>query len=600
MLNPDGRRLYLEALKPPVGYSLDRGYAATYSLDLLTLLIVPLSFVLFDYQGEEDLKDQTKVLEALQRTSERMTIYCQRGRISVPKVNSLLYSYLEKTVVEVNSPRGSFHPKTWLLRFAADGQPNLYRFICLTRNLTFDKSWDTLLVLDGTPVGTAQAENSPLIDFMLSLPGKAGKSSDEMSHFVENLREVKFETPPGFDGRLKFWPLGIDGYSRNPLLESADRMLIVSPFVSDGLLKWVTDKTGALCTLVSRMESLDALEKDTIEKFARVFVLDNPDIDENGDEVGQGEYSGLHAKLYVMEQGDKTRVLTGSANATNSAFSSNVEFMVEMRAGREKVSIHTMLSSEKNLFGIVLRDYQPTRDTDETDTKKKQLEAAVDQIRQKLTAHEFKLRADPGEQAGTYDLMMRLEGEEVWDAEEAEVTCWPITLQENVAVDFWDINKGNLIFKNLSVVAVTGFIAFKITLRGQSESSTARFVLNLPLEGLPDERGEKILVHIISDRNRFLRYLLFLLAEEQTYMSGFQKLVSNGSHDQRPGAGRSGIPLMEEMIRALSRNPEKIDRVSRLVQELMKTEEGRQILPEDFDLLWAPIWEARKRMVNNV
>lgn len=601
MLNPNDRKLYLEALKPPAGYTLDRGIATTFSLDLLTLLIVPLSFVLFDYDGEEDLKDQTKVLEALQRTSERLTIYCQRGRISVPKVN-LLYSYLENTVVEVNTD-GTFHPKTWLLRFTADDQPAHYRFTCLSRNLTFDKSWDTLLVLDGELKDTDQDENKPLVDYIRSLLQMEEGSALETDSIINELSRVKFEAPPGFNKDLKFWPLGIEGYRSNPLLKKADQILIVSPFVSDNLLKQVAYKTGASCILLSRIDSLDALSEETLALLEKIYVLDEPAPDEEVEEEGPGESQGnrsdLHAKLYIIEQGNKTRVLTGSANATNSGFNLNTEFLVEMRANKKDISIDSLLFSEQNPLGTVVREYRH-KASEVPAVEEKRLEDLIDEVRRMLTVCSFNLQAVPAEQKGTYDLNMWLNGEPVELMDNVQVLCWPITQQDNRAISINETAEG-ITFKNLSAASISSFMAFEVTAYGNNDKRTTRFVLNLPLNGIPEDRNEKILISIISDRNRFLRYLIFLLTEGQVNNAGLQGLIETLDENERILTGRKGdesIPLMEEMVRALSRKPEKIDRIDRLVRELKKSEEGREILPDDFNLIWDPIWEARQRMVS--
>jgi hypothetical protein len=42
MLRPHDRRVLIEALRPPQGYTVDRALATTYSLDLVALLIAPL------------------------------------------------------------------------------------------------------------------------------------------------------------------------------------------------------------------------------------------------------------------------------------------------------------------------------------------------------------------------------------------------------------------------------------------------------------------------------------------------------------------------------------------------------------------------------
>jgi hypothetical protein len=53
VLEPGQRRLLTEALRPPDGYELDHAIATTFSLDLLALLITPLSFALFDWESGE-------------------------------------------------------------------------------------------------------------------------------------------------------------------------------------------------------------------------------------------------------------------------------------------------------------------------------------------------------------------------------------------------------------------------------------------------------------------------------------------------------------------------------------------------------------------
>jgi len=47
-LGPNTREIYLSALRPPEGYTLDHAIGTTYSLHLPTLLSVPLAFALFD------------------------------------------------------------------------------------------------------------------------------------------------------------------------------------------------------------------------------------------------------------------------------------------------------------------------------------------------------------------------------------------------------------------------------------------------------------------------------------------------------------------------------------------------------------------------
>ena len=51
------------------------------------------------------------------------------------------------------------------------------------------------------------------------------------------------------------------------------------------------------------------------------------------------------------------------------------------------------------------------------------------------------------------------------------------------------------------------------------------------------------------------------------------------------------------MLRALDRNPEKLDSVARFVADLRATPEGRELLPPDFDAIWAADSSGARREV---
>ena len=128
MLDPETRSHTLEILRPPPNYELDRAISTTFSLDLLALLTTPLAFTLFDWEDEEGrtTSDPLAILESVRRYADRISIFCQAGRIAVPKTHQL-FSYLEDSVFEVNAPSGGavFHPKLWVLRFCSEDRPVL-------------------------------------------------------------------------------------------------------------------------------------------------------------------------------------------------------------------------------------------------------------------------------------------------------------------------------------------------------------------------------------------------------------------------------------------------------------------------------------------
>ena len=152
MLEPNNRQLLRDALRPPAGYVLDRAITTTFSLDLMALLAIPVSFTCFQLKDQEGPPqiDPLALVEALRRYASKIAVFCQAGQIHVPRRVQLLLGYLEDSVYEVKAPRGGvFHPKLTVLRYTAQENndsvaklpPVVYRLLCSSRNLTFDRSW---------------------------------------------------------------------------------------------------------------------------------------------------------------------------------------------------------------------------------------------------------------------------------------------------------------------------------------------------------------------------------------------------------------------------------------------------------------------------
>jgi hypothetical protein len=96
-----------------------------------------------------------------------------------------------------------------------------------------------------------------------------------------------------------------------------------------------------------------------------------------------------------------------------------------------------------------------------------------------------------------------------------------------------------------------------------------------------------------------MRYLLFLLADDGWDARDTLKLLEgiDGTKGGSQDAGSTfDLPLLEPMLKALAKAPEKLDRVAQLVADLEKTPEGRAIIPPAFTETWQPIWEVRKGM----
>lgn len=370
MLEPGNRTHLRESLRPLPGYQFDCAVATTYSVDLLTVVTAPLAFTMFDWEDQDGRPnvDTMALLEAVRRYADRLSIFCQGGCIAVPKrSHPQLYAQIEESIFEVLAPdeQGVFHPKLWVLRFipVEARYPVRYRVLCLSRNLTFDRSWDTALSIEGVLLDRKKniGVNRPLADFISELPELALRPLTERARsniqlMQDELRRVKFEIPEGFD-KYYFQPLGIKGYRRWPFDERADRLLIVSPFLTKSCLMRLT-RQATTSLLVSRPEELASLDTECLEIFDRKchLISSAEPVDEESS-VSQPEddktitkeldvgtpLSGLHAKLYVADRGRYASVWTGSANATNAAFSRNVEFLVKLVGKKGKCGVDAFL-----------------------------------------------------------------------------------------------------------------------------------------------------------------------------------------------------------------------------------------------------------------
>lgn len=614
----------MEALRPPVGYELDRAIGTTFSLDLLALLTAPLSFTIFGWEEEDGspTADPLALFEGLRRYSDRISVFCQAGQIAVPASSHLLLGYLENSVIEVTPPTPGrvFHPKVWALRLTSEEGPTMYRLLVLSRNLTFDRSWDTVLVLEGEFSARRRnsAVNRPLGDFFESLPGLAIRDvpahAREAAELVQyELRRTDFELPSGFNS-VRFWPLGLSARSRWPFVDRVDRLLCISPFATRGLLKDLPGRSGGV--LVSRHEQLDALDPETVNSFGDTYVLrqEAEPEDEVPDETSEGfpdeggrpvigdgaseTLTGLHAKLYVADAGWDARIWTGSANATRAAFSGNVEFLVELAGKKSFCGIDRVLGASDGSTGFkaLLQRFEPASEPTERDEVREMLENRTDKVIRDLANSALEASVTTSDDAiDRYTVVLEAD-KNPGIPRDVMVRCWPITLGHRQSTAAFERSTVVAEFE-LSLEALTPFFAFAVVATEGSVSLSRRFVLNVPLSGAPENRQEAMVDALLSDRGRVMRLILMLLAEggpdERKISLLLGKSRANGT-TSNGAAGVNGIPLFEEIVRALWNNPRALDRVDNILATLRRSERGEELIPEDLEDIWPQVMQARR------
>jgi hypothetical protein len=134
-----------------------------------------------------------------------------------------------------------------------------------------------------------------------------------------------------------------------------------------------------------------------------------------------------------------------------------------------------------------------------------------------------------------------------------------------------------------AIASITGFVAFELTTILCSHAVC--FVLNLPVDNMPEGRDAAVLRTIVANREGFLRYLLLLL-QDMDNLPSVGDLISAIGGKWNAGDSLDGLPLLEELTRAYSRNPGRLDSVRNLVKQLNETSEGHDIIPPEFMELW--------------
>ncbi len=605
MFDPYERRLLLEALRPPAGYELDHAIGTTYSLDLLALLSAPLAFSSFA-ESDTPQADPLVLLEALRASAERITLFCEAGRIYVPPTDRLLLAHLEGSVVECIAPLGgAFHPKIWLLRFVNEEEA-VFRFLCLSRNLTFDRSWDTSLVLDGRVRGRTRVTNRPLVEFVRALPAMAVREpSAERLEAIGDLAaealRVEWDVPPPFE-ELTFHPLGHRKRTSPWPFEEArvDRMLVVTPFVSAPMLERLS-ADGADHVIVSRADQLDQCTPDAVDRYSDKYVLADAANDDGSGEEPAEPMRALHAKFYIADQGWKATIWTGSANATVSAFEENVEFLVALRGSKSQVGIETVLqpaAANEVKFRDLLAPYERSDEVDPELEAGRLLEREAAQLRRRLADGALQLRALPGAADGLWDLVLEATAviEPVPNLQSVEV--WPVTRAHQASAEAVElVGVGELArFSGLPLELLTPFMAYRVLLRSGQAEITEEFVLNLTLLGDPEDRRAHVLRSMLSNRTEVLRYLLYLLSGDRVEAVRALTQVTrpaNGSAGDLGGV--HGLPLLESLLRTLDRDPVKLAAVRRVVEDLQESEGDSSLLPEDWQEIWEPVSAVARR-----
>ena len=623
MLSPNTRDVAFNLLRPPVGYRLDTALLTTFTLNLEALLPLPLAVLSHADGGVEDLlANPLGIQQALRDARDRIQVFVDARGIAVPGRSRKLFGLLESSVHPVAAPNGGvFHPKVWLSRFTPergggedrdadrDEQP-LLRVLVLSRNLTFDRSWDVVLATEAHPRSRRRvAASVPLGEFIRALPTltvaaepPSPRLQEQLEVLASEAERTAFPAPDGFfEDPVTFHALGL---SRRPRRwrprKDGYRTLAVAPFVNRSTLDAIRRSDSGHDVLVSRQEALDELDDDMLASvWNKVLVLSGSAQDEpNAEQVPASIPSGLHAKLVAVEHARRVTWYVGSANLTVAAFDGrNVEMMAELTGRRSRHGIDRFLNGTDadDGFERLCREYVPgerVQEDIEAGQARKRLEAALDAILEM----NLRIICSPTEKADAWTWRLapknpsvRTPDHEDTRFQDVEVSIWPISLPETSARRFvlplqWP--------GTLSISELTAFVAFRLSVPVECVDDI-RVTLKLPVAGLPDERVHQILSSLIDSPDAFRRYLRTLLGGLDGRVGVWTRAAAERSDDgSREERLDEEAPLLDDLLRAASREPARLTPARRLVHDFRKTEKGCLIVPDDLFAVWTAVEEA--------
>ncbi len=537
---------YGDLLKPKVGQKVRFAVGMTYSMDLEALIGVPVSLGMLSSLDSAQMKNPYFILEAINRASDRIVIFSQAGAIRMPTNIKPVYTLLERSVFSISlGHRRIFHPKLWVVEYEDEKSQRHIKLITMSRNLTFDRSFDVSVALEGK-VGSHHIQaNEPLAELLeYTLPFASSAKRKAIRSLVQSIRTTKFELNPPFSS-FRFHAFGFKDYKQidTPgLFGRAHSLMVISPFLSNNVIKELTAKPRR-STLITRKSSLTS---DIIHAFDDVYitrdlVMGDELLDESSNE--EPPPRDVHAKVYYTQDYQSKSLFIGSLNATSSAFHRNIEWMVELGFMKGRYSYERILKElipdNESLFERL--------DSDSVDNE---------------TEHD-------GEDYLVHDIVRELGKAFVNQNDDGKYTVRVMASSvphEAFIAPLYRLHdekklEQEVVFENLLLTELSAFFMIR--------TASHSVVVKLVMEDLPQKkRDDAIFRTIISDSHKFLAYIAFVLSDDFASI-GFEQ-QAQGDYRGKASSMTQLLPtpLYERMLRTAAKDPERIVAVENVMERL--------------------------------
>jgi len=600
MLDCKRNRLdYGELLRPPEGYYFEQAVVTTYSADLGTLLSLPIA-LLFSQTLEGDFSEtRFQLLDAIKRFAQKASIYHQKGQLHIPAKLSFLHAFLEDALVDIlpDNAFTAFHPKVWITKYVSkeDDSAIFFRVLVLSRNLTFDRSWDVAACIEGEPGEKEREINRPLIDFIRYLDEKS--AIPNVKSLIDELKRTNFQVESPFES-FRFCPSGIPGYDGSKYFpKSADKGLVISPFLHQSAIRRICEFTKQKPFLFSSRDELEKLPRSILEQVTSYFLSDlvvDGESHESADEPSiDAKKQNLHAKLFIFENSKKSIWLLGSANATEAAITRNIEFMIELSGAsssiRTKPRLRELIGEEEGIGPFIPFDLESGGlDSSEEGERQKQLR----RFEYSLLKADIRGRLESSSSSQNMDLYIDVDLSGVQRLQNSCLSLKPFTAKQKFEAEILTPGmKQNLVFKNISELEISRFL--QIFIEAPKGEIQHEFLIMIPIDGLPPDRLDNILKKVIDTEDKFFQYLGFLLDEnpnKEDLLAHHQEENSKFTAEDESFIGfHLDLPIFERLLLASSRAPRKLTEVDEIIRRLeASNDDEASVIPAAFLSFWAP------------
>lgn len=583
MFNPNDKnnRLYYgNILSPPDNYDIDFAIATTYSLDLDSLIGASISLGLSEDMDSELFDNAIFLLKALRKTSDNLVVFCENGQIKLPSNKNSLYILLENSIFQVKTTKkfqknrySSFHPKIWLLRYSNNEEKCLYKIIILSRNLTFDRSWDITFTMEGEKSEYTTHKNDALINFIEYLIEYTTDSTKakKMKEIADELKYIHFTLDSSTFDNFEFFVNGINekfSINNSPLFsDELEKLLIISPFLSNSVISDFNNRKteNSRALLFTRLSSLSKLKADDCDNFD-IFTLKDEIIDgesivsEDSQETSKQD---IHAKMFFVENKNYSELYLGSLNASYNALFGNIEFMIKLKSDN-----YSLKQITKDLFNGEMGDVNdPFQLVDinkivPEETESKKLDLIIKYIS----------RLNSKAKIISYNDYFNIELE--FENINQDYLCdLSILIRPLLSENESNFSK-YIIFKGLSKLELSEF--FVITVH--DEDNKVSRVIKIKSEGMPSDRNKEVISSIIKDEKSFLEYIAFLLSDDYILSA-----IENKTSDKSFNNINTALPeLYEKMLKAACYDPKKFNEIEFLISSLSDD----NIIPKGFEELY--------------